>query len=1310
MEATVVQILAKFRADVSEFNKRVGDVETQLKSLEKTTSQTGKDVSDTFAKMENAAGNFLRTLGTVSAVGGAALVALGMKSFQTAATVQELDTVMQVVGSTTGKTYEALLETANAIRSNGIEMASAQQMAIKFAKNSLNLADAADIARTAQDLAVISQSNSTDTANRLTHAVLNLNSMMLRNAGVQTTVSQAVRRYSQENNIAVKSMTTAQKQQAVVNAILEEGKKIAGVYSMSMNNAGKVLRSFARISSDIQGEVGKPLIEAFGPLILQVYELYKNFSLLIREGGALEPIIKAATAVMTQLITPITNVVTKVVDFVKNMKPMKSSINDIGTVIQRYLPVIAGFGSALAVIGGKQLLQGVPVLQGFANALNPVATGLLVLVALSPQIQAAFANLMTAMKPLLPVFGELFDRIVSLGNIVINAFAGAINMIAGVIRRVTDTVNDWSGALDFLTAVVIAAAIVGIALLTKKIWQAVAAKAALYAEVILVVGAIALLIYGLMKAWNSSETFRKVVLNMAEAFLGLAEAVSWGVGWIVKGLSHIARAAANALIAWGKLKGDDSKVKTGEGILRGIDETWKTLDSITGSINNFRYRFKNMKDDLNKPLDWTKALQGSGKFTAGLDKIKEIFSGKAAEGGGADEGDGLTGAVDNTIRNMEKVLQAFQEFIQFEFTPGLMKGGEDARNTINRALGLLENIFEEKAKGLEKSAVLQLREQYNKAADAIREDYLPGLMALSDELVSVEKNLEEAQKRLESSLEAGRKIGGLLRQPFGEASELDKAMGTATATVDGVINLYDNLVELIETRFTDVKDPRKAPLLQLIESQISAIIPLIKERDKLIERIATNKQERDSALAKRLEAGAGLRELFASPFGKPSELSQALNSAEASADSVISMYQRLVNIINNRFEGLDDVAQADKSKLIDFLTKETSALLAVVEKRNRALLELEKAQEALTNIISEQQSFAKSVTSGLRSYANVLAKVSDEESSSIIHVIKTATGMVITQVKKSGSALDSIQTQLRERLANIRSFATNVNALLSRGLNREYLRQLIEAGPESAGLTLQALVGATGDQISEINSIYDQIFGISEQFGDSIAGQFYGAGKNMAEGLVSGAKSAVDSLSKEMKEISDSILEKLSPLMDDLYVLGTDSFAALVKQDEERLEKLNTEMEVLKEAMKEALAPLNAIGKTAGDDMMNGLVKALEASKEELRTKINEVAGIIISQMQSAAFSIRAVIAALADLKAAQAVAAEVSSDKKKDDSLLPPPAVPVPSSSNSNNSSFTNNNNGDINIQTQNLDMAQMRAYLERQYLSGELLRLGAG
>jgi hypothetical protein len=47
-----------------------------------------------------------------------------------------------------------------------------KKTALKFAQNNLELAKAADVARVAQDLAVIGAMNSTDAFDRLTHAIV----------------------------------------------------------------------------------------------------------------------------------------------------------------------------------------------------------------------------------------------------------------------------------------------------------------------------------------------------------------------------------------------------------------------------------------------------------------------------------------------------------------------------------------------------------------------------------------------------------------------------------------------------------------------------------------------------------------------------------------------------------------------------------------------------------------------------------------------------------------------------------------------------------------------------------------------------------------------------------------------------------------------------------------------------------------------------------------------------------------------------------------------------------------------------------
>lgn len=1066
MEATVVQILAKFRADVADFNKRVGEVEGQLTKLQKSTNETSRGVQDAFGKMEDAAGAFAQKLGVVSAIAGTAFVALGMKSFQAAAEVEELDTVMQVVGSTTGVTYQRLLETADAIRDNGIEYASAQQMAIKFAKNSLEVGKAADIARVAQDLAVISQANSTDTANRLTHAVLNLNSMMLRNAGVQTTVSQAVRAYSAENNIAVKSMTTSQKQQAVLNAILKEGAKITGVYTMSMTNAGKVIRSFPRITKQLQVAFGQSLIKPLGPLILQIYELYKNFANLFEEGAALRPVIDALTAVLAKLVDPLTAGVEKAVAFVKNIKPITTSIGEMGAQIQRYLPVIGALGAGLATLGGASLLRAVPVFGALLGALNPVLVGFTVLVALSPKIREAFGNLFDSVQPSISILGQLLDRIVGIANILISGLAAAINKVADFFKNFSLTVQQSEEALDLLTSVAIAATIVAVGLLIKRMALLIKQKVALFIEIYAVVAALGLFYYAMYKAWNSSETFRKIMIQLTKVMLFFAENAVEGVRMLVNALSLVVRAAANTLIVWGKLTGDTEKVSFGKGILNGIDKVNGMFESFQTTITKARGEI----DKFNKPFKFGDVLQSVQKFIPGMDKIKEIFSGKAAEGdedtGGGDEGAGK--AVADRIQRLKESLQAYSDFIRYDFVPGFMKDGDTARETVIKSLEQAKRVFEAQSEGLEGAALKKLQKTYNQLNDVVR-GMIPQAEQIGAAFEALNQEIEDATRALEK------------------------------------------------------------------------------------------------ANADRAEAIADLSEMMREPFGEPSEIQKGLSSANATVDSIIATYDRLVQVVTKRFSGFDN---ARRDALLEFLETTTSTLLNLAKEREKAVKKWEEETKKLNDLLAAQAAFGEQLVRTAKDYGRALFDVSQVNETTTIQAIKTSTGVIITQVKKASGGLEGVQKQLADRLKNIKDFQTNIRKLIGAGLNKDYIRQLLEAGPEAAGALAALLTTAGGEQISSINSLYSEIGSITDSFGAEMATKFYDNQIKAQQAIVDASQKDIVALQTAMDNVRKAMEEKLSPLKDFATQLGKDTAQALM----DALTAKKAELVTLAESIATAIA------------------------------------------------------------------------------------------------------------------------------------------
>jgi hypothetical protein len=348
-----------------------GQVKAQdnLKKSTEALGQGAEEASKGFTILRNAMGTALgvAAVNLVSNVTGR-LKGFAKASFDAAARVEELDIAMNSIGEATGLGADTIKDATTAIRKNGIELAAAQQIAIEFAQNQLDLASASKVARVAQDLAVIAGQNSTATTQLLTQAIITGNSMLLKSAGISRLASEGYAEYAKQIGKSVRQLSAQERQQAVTNLILQEGERVAGTYEGAMNAAGKVLRSFKRIINDIQIEIGKILLNAFGPLIKSTYDLLKAFSASVREGGALSGTLSMLSENFQILIEPL-------VDFIKNMtESIKSGkgMENIGKSIETIIPPLMTAVETVRALAATYASVLIPALQ----ALTPLFTAL----------------------------------------------------------------------------------------------------------------------------------------------------------------------------------------------------------------------------------------------------------------------------------------------------------------------------------------------------------------------------------------------------------------------------------------------------------------------------------------------------------------------------------------------------------------------------------------------------------------------------------------------------------------------------------------------------------------------------------------------------------------------------------------------------------------------------------------------------------------------------------------------------------------------------------------------------------------------
>jgi phage-related protein len=355
-------------ADTSGLNRDITGAATQA------GHQAAGGINSSMSAGLHAVGGLGLAVGKSVATGlaGATVAAtgFGIESFKTAARVGEMDASLRALAKANNLSYDEMQRNVTAIRKQGIEAGVAQNLVAQFARNQLDLSKSTDLARVAQDAAVISGRNSSDVLDDLVHGISTQNSMVLRNAGLNVQAGKAVDDYAKSVGKTTKELTDAERSQAVLNAVLESGKTVAGAYAEAMNEPGKVLRSFPRIIDDIKLSVGQGLVQAFGPIILQAYELAKALSAAVAPGGALAPIFEAIGVAVQRLVSPLLGLLTTWSKWIENLKP--EQVERIVEIIKRFGPAILAAAGAITVLVGGSVMGKIPVLGGMlTNLLGP---------------------------------------------------------------------------------------------------------------------------------------------------------------------------------------------------------------------------------------------------------------------------------------------------------------------------------------------------------------------------------------------------------------------------------------------------------------------------------------------------------------------------------------------------------------------------------------------------------------------------------------------------------------------------------------------------------------------------------------------------------------------------------------------------------------------------------------------------------------------------------------------------------------------------------------------------------------------------
>lgn len=194
---------------------------------------------------------------------------------QLAARIETLDVVLKAVGNSSGYTEAQMRTAAESVRRMGITMQESRETVTRMAQSQLDLSKAAQLARVAQDAAVIGNINSSEALERMVFGIQSAQVETLRTIGINVSWEQSYNKMAAQLGRSVDSMSEAEKAIARQNAVLEAGKNIAGAYAGAMDTAGKMLSSTSRFIEDATANIGKAFLPAYTDGVRTYYTALK---------------------------------------------------------------------------------------------------------------------------------------------------------------------------------------------------------------------------------------------------------------------------------------------------------------------------------------------------------------------------------------------------------------------------------------------------------------------------------------------------------------------------------------------------------------------------------------------------------------------------------------------------------------------------------------------------------------------------------------------------------------------------------------------------------------------------------------------------------------------------------------------------------------------------------------------------------------------------------------------------------------------------------------------------------------------------
>ncbi|EPG1121316.1 tape measure protein [Listeria monocytogenes] len=243
---------------------------------------------------------------------------------------------------------------------------------------------------------------------------------------------------------------------------------------------------------------------------------------------------------------------------------------------------------------------------------------------------------------------------------------------------------------------------------------------------------------------------------------------------------------------------------------------------------------------------------------------------------------------------------------------------------------------------------------------------------------------------------------------------------------------------------------------------------------------------------------------------KNKAVTKAANNLVAGALGTEKQIKKLSTTLKDKISSAIDAGLHSKNKsagqlkqakalnsIEGYIGQQTNKLAATAKKRDKVVAQLKAANTKMADLTKQSKEYAASITEKMQSYGSI-SNVDPENP-------------------------QSIQQEMQKRLKEIKAFQANVEKLRKKGVSKDIVSDILDAGVENGSSYAQALAKSDAKTIKAINSTQNQINSASKSMGNTAANAMYSAGSNAARGLINGLNSQKKQLEKTAKSIANTI-------------------------------------------------------------------------------------------------------------------------------------------------------------------------------------------